>query len=139
MIPRIRRRLIQNILRGPPQRRPLAAEAEVRNPRNVFVTVAKVIGEEEGQAAHGVEARAPHGEFLDLRGLAELKGLGRRGVVGRGEVDVVPVEEDVQRLGGGGGGGGAQEDGVEFYLGGEAGGVLVWCGFWGGRCRERVV
>lgn len=51
----------------------------------------------------------------------------------------MPVEEDVQRLRGGGGGGGAQEDGVEFYLGGEAGGVLVWCGFWGGRCRERVV
>lgn len=123
MIPRIRRRLIKYILRRPPQRRPLAAEAEVRDARDVLVAVAKVVGEEERQAAHGVEARAPHGEFLDLRGLAELKGLGRRGVVGRGEVDVVPVEEDVQGLGGRGGGGGAQEDGVEFYLGGEAGGV----------------
>lgn len=120
VIPRLRRRLVQDVGRRLAQPRPLAAEADVADARDVLVAVAEVVREEEHEAVHLGEERAPDGDLLHVRRLRELERLDGPGVLGGGEVEVVAVDVQVEGSWCRGRGGGAEEDGVEFDLGGEA-------------------
>lgn len=102
------------------QLHPFALEAQVRDPRDVLVAVAKVVREEEGEALHLAELGPLHGEVLHLGGLRELELLLGGRVLGRLEVDVLPVLEDLERLGRAGRLRRADEDGVQLDLPGEA-------------------
>lgn len=119
MIARPRGALVDDVGRGPPQGGPLPLEAEIAHPRDVLIAVAKVVREEQRQALDLAEEGALDGDVLDVGGLGELEGLGGLGLLGRGEVEVVAVEEQTEGLGRAGGGRGAQEEGVELYLGGK--------------------
>lgn len=100
VIPRLRRGLINNISRRPSKLRPLALEPNVRDPRDVLVSVAKVVGEEEHQTLDLAEQRPANGDFLEFARLGELEGLHGVELFGGGKVDVVAVDEEVQGFGG---------------------------------------
>ena len=121
MITRVRRGLVQDVGRGSAQLHPLALEADVRDPGDVLVAVAKVVGEEERQPAHLAEEGALDRQLLDVRGSRQLKGLRGLGFLGGGKVDLFAVDEDFEGFGRGRGVGGAEGDGVELDLAGEAG------------------
>lgn len=145
MVPRVRRRLVDDVGRGAAELHPLPAEADVREARHVVVAAAEVVGEEERQALDAAEAGAADGELLDVRGLRELELLRRLLVLGRREVEVLAVLEDAQRARRAGRLRRAQEDGVELDLpreaarrvGGEGFGlawVLLWLDSWKTWC-----
>ena len=67
-----------------------------------------------------VEQRAFHAQILNIVGLRQferLRGVGRRGVRKRGEIEVVAVEVDVESAWGGGGGSAEVGYAVEADLG----------------------
>lgn len=89
----------KDVGRGSSKLGPFALEPEVRDPRDVLVTVAKVVREEEGEALDLAELGALHGDVLHLGRLRELKLLLGGRVLGRLEVNVIPVLEHLERLG----------------------------------------
>ena len=95
MIPRLRRSLIDNVSGRPTKLRPLALEPNVRNPRDVFISVAKVVGEEENKPLHLAEQRPTNGDCLKFTCLGKFEGLHGVELFGGGKVDVVPVDEEV--------------------------------------------
>ncbi|ROW03671.1 hypothetical protein VMCG_05483 [Cytospora schulzeri] len=111
--------LVDDVGRRPAQLHPLAPEAQVADPRDVLVPVPEVVREEEGQPLDLAEPGALHGQVLDLRGLRQLELLVRGEVLGRLEVDVLLVLEDLEGPGRAGGLRGADEDRVQLDLAGE--------------------
>ena len=112
MIPRLRRRLIEYVCRRLAQDGPLAAETHVADPAHVLVAVGEVVLEEEHDAVHFAKERALDGDLLHVRRLRELKRLDGVGLLRGGEVEVVAVDEDLERPGGGWRGRCAEEDGM---------------------------
>lgn len=110
----------EDVGRGPAQLHPLPLEAEVRDPRDVLVAVAKIVREEKGEALDLAKLGPLDGEVLNLGGLRELELLLGGGVLGRLEVDVLPVLEDLERLGRAGRLRGADQDRVQLDLPGKA-------------------
>lgn len=94
VITRIRRRLVQNIRRCPPQLHPLALEPHIRHPRLVLVPVTEIILEEQRQALDAPEEAPLDGDLLDLPRARELEFLRGVRVFGRGKVQVVAVDEE---------------------------------------------
>ena len=94
----LRGRLVEDVGRRAAQLHPLAAEPEVADARDVLVAVAKVVREEEGQAARLAEARALDGYLLHVAGPAEVKSLRRLQVLGGRKVNVVAILKDLERL-----------------------------------------
>lgn len=112
MIARIRRCLIQDIRRRPAQLHPLTLEAQIRQPRDILIAVAKVVGEEQRQALHPAKLGALDGQLLHLGGTAELEFLRGFTVLCSGEIHVIAVLEDAEGPWGAVRVGGAEEDGV---------------------------
>lgn len=106
---------------------PFSLETEVRYPRDVLLAVAKVVREEQGQSLHLSELGALHGDVLDLGRLRELEFLFGGCVLGRLEVDVLLVLEDLECLGRAGRLRGADEYRMQLYLPGEAGRPALRC------------
>ena len=86
----------------------------------LFRAIGEVVGKEKRQPLHLAEEGALDGDVLHVGRLRELKQLGRAGLVGGGEVEVVAVDEDLEGARGALRVGGAELDGVQFYLAGEA-------------------
>lgn len=89
----------ENVGRGAPNLSPFSLEPEVRDPRGVLLAVAKVVREEQGQALNLSKLGALHRDVLHLGRLGELELLFGGCVLGRLEVDVLPILEDLERLG----------------------------------------
>lgn len=139
MIPRLRRRLIQNIRRRPAQLRPLTLKPQIANPRDILLAVAEIVHEEQRQRVHAVEERAPHGDLLQVGRLREFQLLYGLELFGGGEVQGVPVGEEAEGFGGAGGGGGAEEDGVEFDLGSKPSILSIQCSWLCGKVGVEVL
>ncbi len=121
MIPRIRRRLVEDIDRFSIERQPLALEAQKRKPRRLLVAVvAVVVDEEQGDAARRVPERALEWDVLQLGRLGEMDRLSWCGFERRVEVEVVVVQEQTHGLGSACRGRRTQEKGVELDLGCES-------------------
>ncbi|ROW17169.1 hypothetical protein VPNG_01105 [Cytospora leucostoma] len=71
-------------------------ENMVSDPRDVLVAAPEVVREEQRQPLHLAEPGALHREVLHLRGLRQLELLLRGEVLGRLEVDVLLVLEDLE-------------------------------------------
>lgn len=100
MITRIRRRLIHDIRRRPPQLHPLPPKPHIPDPRNVLVPIPEVVREEQTQPPHSAELCPLDIQLLHLGRLRELKSLRPLALLGDPEVDVVAVDDDFERLGG---------------------------------------
>lgn len=116
VVPRLGRRLVDDVGGRPAQPRPLAPEADVADARDVLGAVPEVVGQEEAQPLHLAEEGALDGYLLDLGGLGELERLHGLQVLGGGEVEVVAVDEEVAGPRGRVGRRGPEEDGVQLDL-----------------------
>lgn len=117
MIPRIRRRLIENITRRPSQLHPqLPLKPNITESSNIILPIREVIDKKQRHPSNRAKPRPLDGNLLDLGCLRQLKGLRGFHLLGDGEVDVVAVDDDLEGARGGGGGGCPEEEGVEFYL-----------------------
>lgn len=69
MIARVSSSLIQEIDRLLIELHVFAFEPQIANPRHFLLSIAKIVGEKEGQLLRRVEQGAFHGDILDFGGL----------------------------------------------------------------------
>jgi hypothetical protein len=114
------------------ERRPLSLETQIQYTRDILLSTAVVILEEQIDARGAVPFGAVERHFNHFVATGEGEGLRWWKVGGGGEVEGVAVSVEVDCLGGGGGVGGAEEEGEEFHGAGESewilarGDVLEW-------------
>ena len=95
MIRRIRRRLIQNLLRRTSKLHPLALESQVSDPRYIFFTISMVIRKEQRKVLNFTKLRTLDRYVLDVRGAGQMEFLDRLEVRGSREIEVIAVDEDL--------------------------------------------
>lgn len=123
MITRISSSLIEEINRLSTQRHKLALEAHVADPGDIVITITPVILEEECNGCGSVPVGAVQVEFENVGAgncMGDFEGLGWGEVRGGSEVEVVAVFEEFHGFRGGGGWSCPEENGMDFYLAGEA-------------------